>query len=507
MSVIKNSGLISVGTLLSKIFGFLREVVMALVFGASRLTDAYLVAQVVPSLLFSLVGSSLSTIIVPLITEYEHTKGRNYALAFANAITTIVLLITILLTVIGIIITPWLIALIAPGFEEEAKKLACRLSRIMFPMIIFWGFAGIATGLLHSQKRFFYPAFMGLPFNIVIISSVLILGRRWGIEGLAWGTVAAVAAQWLFQVLDVRKCGYHFRVLLKHPGINRVGKLILPVLIGSGAAQLGIVVDRILASGLVEGSIAALNFASRLNELALGLFSTAVASALYPELAQKATGGERESFRRLLANSLLGLAWLMVPIAVGIIVLREPLVRLTFERGAFDARATELTAYALFFFALGIPATALRDIVVRGFYAVQDTMTPMWIGIATVGANIALNLILVRYLALGGLALGTSVSVTAGFFILLWRLRLKLGHLNGKLLVSDGSKILVSSALMGVIATKLASWVLPRFGDIPSIIAVATVGCLIYFLSCRLLNIGIYLVMVNRVKALALKIR
>jgi putative peptidoglycan lipid II flippase len=460
-----NSLLLTVGSAASKLLGFGREMAIAWSFGASRLVDAYLVASTVPMMLFTVVGSSLSTTLIPLVTQYEERQGRVSVLAMVDSITSAVAVLLSLLVLAGELLAPWLVLLVAPGFAGEARALATGLSRVMFPIILFMGLAGIGTGLLQANRRFLFPAFIGIPYNLVIIAAVLLLGRRWGVTGLALATVAGVAAQWLFQVPDLRRAGFRYRphLDLSHPGLRQMGRLVVPVIIGAGAAQINLVVDRILASGLAEGSIAALNYAGRLNGMLLGVLAAAVAQAVYPELAQAAVAMDHAWFRRGLVRSLNALLLVMLPVAAGILLLAGPMVRVAFQRGAFDERAVELTVFALVFYALGLPAMALREIAVRAFYSLQDTWTPMRIGIATVALNVVLCLLLVRPLAHGGLALATSLSLTAGYAALLWALRRKVGSIGGRELLVSGSKMLFATLVMSAAVAALLRY-LPRLG-------------------------------------------
>ncbi len=260
-----NTAINAFGTATSKILGFVREIVIAAFFGASHLVDAYLVALVVPHALFSMIGGSLTTTVIPLVTEYEQNEGRHSVLRLLNAVTTFMAIALSVLVLIGELTTPFLVHIVAPGFSGETERLAISLSRIMFPMMLFLGLAGLGTGILQSQKRFVFPAFIGIPYNILIIGSLVVLGQIWGVTGLALGTLLGVISQWLFQLPDLRQKRFHFRWSFdfSHPGFKKMGKLIVPVIIGSGAGQINFIVDRMMASGLMEGSISALNYANK----------------------------------------------------------------------------------------------------------------------------------------------------------------------------------------------------------------------------------------------------
>ncbi len=490
-----NTLLISSATVISKILGFVREMVMAAYFGTSFWLDAFLIASVIPNMLFAVAGSALTTSVLPLIAEYRTKEGQESVLSFLNSVTTFMLLILLVIAAAGGIFAAEITHLAAPGFKGQVLDTAVSLSRILFPMMIFWGLSGLAAGILQSQKRFFYPAFIGLPYNIIIISMLLIGGEIWGIQGLAVAFLLGAASQWLFQVPDVRRTGYHFKfqVDFSHPGFKKMGVLILPVIIGAGVSQINLLVDRMLASGLAEGSISALHYSSRLNFMVYGVIGIAVARVMYPELAEAAVVQDMSKFIHSLVRSLNALALVIIPAALGIIVLREPLVRLAFQRGTFGETAAFLTIAALFYYALGLPAMSLRELLLRAFWSLQDTMTPMMIGLITLGLNIVLNLILVGYLAHGGLALATSISITINFLLLLLLLRKKVGHLGGGMLLTSCSKIMLAAAAMGIGVYYLQHYFA---GVLPG----GTSGDLIVLGVCSASGAGVYLGLIKMLR-------
>ncbi len=493
---IKNTILISAGTTLSKILGFIREMAIAAFFGASYLVDAYLVALIIPQVLFSVINNALTTTVIPLVTEYKHKEGLKSVLSFLNTVTAVMVISLALLIVAGEFLAEHIVGLLAPGFSGDAFQLTAALSRIMFPAMLFMGLAGLSVGILQSQKRFLYPSIIGIPNNLIIIASVFALGGIWGIKGLAAGTLIGVVGQWLFQVPDLRKAGFKFKLQMdfSHPGFRKMGLLIIPVIIGSGASQLNLVVDRLLASGLVEGSISALHFAHKLNTLVFGIIAVAAANAMYPEFAEAVARQDYKGLINLIKRSLTGLLLVILPFTVGMILLREPIVRLAFERGAFNTEATALTVTALLFYGLGLPALSLGQILLRTFYSLQDTMTPMIIGIFSVGLNIVLNLILVRYMAHGGLALASSISTTASCILLLWYLRKKIGRLGGQELLLSGAKMTLATGIMGILVLCFYNFLSSRLsaGMIADLIVLgccACVGAGVYFSIVRVLRI------------------
>lgn len=444
------AALIAVATVASKVLGFLRETSLAARFGATSATDAYLVAGTVPMLLFATVNAALTTVVIPIFAGLTQREGKERTFRAADTVFTAVFLVGLGVAGVGCLLAPQLTALVAPGFRGATLAEAVRLTRLMFPLVIFQGLTGVATGILQALERFTAPALVGVAFNVVIISSILWWGPRFGITAVAVGTVAAVAAQVLIQIPSLRRAGYRFRprLDLADPAFQRVGVLLLPVVLGSAAGQLNALVDRILASGLPEGSISALSYGYRLMALPGSVFGAAVITVVYPTMARFLAARDAAGFREAYSMAVRVMGFILIPMAAGLIVLSRPAVRLAFERGAFDAVATRATSVAVAFYSLGILGLALSDLTARAFYSAQDTLTPMRVGLVAVAVNISLNLILVRYLAHGGLALATAVAATLSAGLQIWFLRRRFGPLNGRRLASSLVRSVGAAAAM-----------------------------------------------------------
>jgi putative peptidoglycan lipid II flippase len=496
-SIIFNTALISIGAIVSKILGFIREVAIAAFFGASYFVDAYLIASIIPRLLFGVISEAITTTIIPLITEYKIKLGQKSVAELINSITTIMVLLLVLIMILGELFAHYLVHFIAPGFEGETLDITIKMTRVMLPMIIFLGLSGLGAGMLQSQKRFLFPSFVGIPSNVAIILFLFILAKSWGIMALAIGTAVGTLAQWLFLSYDIRKMKFRFKPWfdLKHPGLKKMGILIIPVIIGKGAADINLLVDRMLASGLVEGSIAALNYSTRIYLLINTILALSLAKALLPNFSELAVVNDMKGYVKSLKRALIGLSIIILPFSIGLIILREPVIRLVYERGAFDVTATALTAFALLFYTLGLPALSLRQIVLRAYYALQDTKTPMLIGVLTIVINIVLILILIRYLAHGGIALATSISTTIGFSLLMWYLRKKIGNIGGRSMIISGAKMMAASLIMGLVVYYLQVYIgglsvlSGSIRDIVILLSCGSLGAALYFIIIKFLKI------------------
>jgi putative peptidoglycan lipid II flippase len=449
----KAAGIIAAASILSKILGFFRETSMASVFGASRLTDAYLVAMIIPSMLFSMIGNALTTTLIPVYTQRLHEGGELAGWEFICTLLNFMLLACLVMTGIGLVAAPIIVRLLAPGFQGATYAVTVSLTRILMPTIIVQGAIALVMGVLQAKQRFTLQALIGIPYNIIMIAAILWGGRRFGITAVAVGMVVAVLGELLIMLPGLRGIRFSYRWLLgwRDSGIRAVGRMLLPIILATGASQMGLIVDRMLASGLQAGSIAALNFGYLLSQFPLGIFAVAVATVIYPTFSQYAAARDLASLRRALVGGVRVTLFIVVPMSLALVILAVPIVRVLFQRGAFDARATGLTAYALLFFSLGLAPMALRDLISRVYFSLQDTMTPMLLGIGAVVLNIGLNLLLIGPLAHGGLALSTSLSALFAMLLLFVFLRRRIGGIGGKEMLDGFWRICVASGVMGLV--------------------------------------------------------
>lgn len=443
--------LVMIITLLSKITGFLREILLGSAYGATYVTDAYLVSLTIPQTLFASIAAAIGTTYIPLYSRIRVEEGPEEAVRFTNRVLNVVLVISTALAVLGMVFTRPIVSLIAMGFKGEVLELAVGFTRITFPMIIFIGMCQIFISFLQANNEFALPALIGIPNNMIIIA-VLLLSDMVGSYGLVFGTLVGSVVQLAVLLPGVFKKDYRYSTTLnfKDPYVTKVAALALPVMLGSTVQQLNALIDRMLASGLPEGSISALNFANRLNGFAYGLFTVSLATVIYPLLSRLSAEKDMAGFKDTLIKAFNVITLIILPITVGAVILRQPIVSVLFERGQFDARATSMTASALMFYSLGMVFYGYRDVLNRTFYSLQDTRTPTLNGVLTVLCNIVLNLILVRFMQHDGLALATSLSAMIMTVLLFANLRKRLGGIGGKKLFGAFLKCGAASLIMGV---------------------------------------------------------
>lgn len=498
VKVAKAAGTIMILAFVSKIMGFVRETALAARFGASVASDSYVMATTIPLVVFQMIGSSIGTTFIPVFTEYMTKEGKEKAYELTNNVINIILFLSIAVSIVGILFSPVLVRLIAPGYSGERYFLTVTMTRIMFPIVVFIGLANVITGVLQAQNHFTVPAFIGIPYNFIIIITLLFFAKSFGIFAVALATVVATLTQVLVQLPDMYKLGYRYKFILnfKHPGVLKIFALVLPVLIGSAVNQINIVVDKAFASGLQEGAVASLNYANRLNGFVMGIFGMAISTVIYPTLSKHISLNDYDNYRKSFKLAVNAIFMIMVPITAITILLRTPIVSIVYRRGAFDERATYMTSIALLYYAVGMTAFSVRDVINRAFYSLQDTRTPMMYGVYAVIINVISNLLLVRIMGVGGLAFSTSLAAIFTSIFLFFALRKRLNGIGGtdmlitmgKILISTGFMIVAIYALNHVaIFTKLSAkgvggWIL-------SFLGASSIGLLIYLLVLAVLGV------------------
>ena len=377
---------------------------------------------------------------------------KKKALNFTNNVFNIVIAMCIVLAMLGFIFTEELVKVFAMGFEGQTLKVSIDFTRITIIGIVFTGLSYIMTAYLQIKNNFTVPGLIGVPKNIIIITSI-ILSVKYNPYIMIWGTLIGIATEFIFQLPFAMKSGYKYQLYIniKDKYIKKMSWLIVPVLIGVAVNQINTMVDRTLASTLVEGSISALNYANKLNGFVMAMFITSVASVIYPMLSKLSSEDNKEKFTSSVVQSINSVILLVIPISVGAIVLATPIVKLLFQRGEFDDRATSMTAIALIMYSIGMVAFGLRDILGKVFYALQDTKTPMINGAMAMIMNIVLNIILVKYLQLAGLALATSISAIVCIFLLFGSLKKKIGYFGEDKIIKTMIKSILSAIVMGVV--------------------------------------------------------
>jgi len=457
--IARAAGVVGSATLLSRVLGYARDMVIAYFFGAGWATDAFFVAFRIPNTLRRLFGEGSMTVsFIPVYTDYILHRTKEESQELVDVAFTLASSVLMGLTVLGIVFSPQIIAALAPGFDDPRQvELTIFMTRIVFPFLFFIGLVALAMGILNAHRHFAAPALAPTLLNLSMIASAYLLFHRLAepIVSLAIGVFFGGLIQVAFQLPFLVKKGVMFRLNFHflHPAIRRICILMVPALLGVAVAQINQFVGTILASFLLEGSISYLYFAYRLIEFPLGVFVIALGTAALPSFSQLVSEGSMEEFRDTLSFSVRLVLFVSVPAMVGLMVLRIPIIHLLFQHGAFTYGDTLLTAQALFYYGVGLWAIAGARIIAPAFYAMQDTKTPVKIAVVSLLANVALSLILMVPLKHGGLALANSLASMVNVSLLLVWLRKRIGGIDWGRILRSLVQVAVASAAMGWVAS------------------------------------------------------
>ena len=496
--IARATGVVMIGFLLSNLAGLARQILILRTFGVGAELDAYSAAFRLPSLLFNLAaGGALASAFVPTFTAHLTREQREAAWRLASSVASLVFLVTAAVAAATAFVAPWLVGhVLAPGFTAPGQQaLTTSLLRVMLLTPMVFGVSGLLMGILNAHQHFLLPSLAPAFYSGGIILGVLVLVPRLGIHGLAWGTVLGAALHLLVQLpgLRARQARFYPGLGLRDPSVLLVGRLMAPRLLGAAAVEVNFLVNTILASGQPEGSLAAVTYAFTIMLMPQQLIAQAMAIAALPTFSAQVARGEWEALRRTVGETLRGVVYLALPASLGLILLRRPLVAMFFQGGAFDARATELVAWALLWYGAGLLGHALLEVVVRAFYAMQDTRTPVTVGVSAMALNVILSLLLapafvrLGWAPHGALALANSLATGLEATTLLVILRKRLAGLEGNRLRPG---LLASAAAGLTMGWALVAWTAVAAGR--SVWMVGGAGVLlgggIYFMASRLLG-------------------
>jgi putative peptidoglycan lipid II flippase len=495
--VVRALSSISGATLASRVLGFLRDMVVALYFGAGPVTDAFFVAYRIPNTLRRLLAEgALSTAVVPVFAEYAETRGPLEFRRLLRAMAGGALLALGVTTLIGIAFAPWIVRVIAPGFLDSPGQadLTVLLTRLMFPYLLLVGLAALAMGALNTHGRFFAAALGPAIANVGIIAGVLLLARHLNpaILSVAVGVLAGGLGHLFVLMPSLWRAGLLVAPSLElgHPAMGRVARLMLPAVFGLAAVQVTVFVNTLLASLLPAGSVSFLYYADRIMEFPLGVFGIALASASLPAMARQAAVGDTAGVLGTLNFSLRLAIFITVPATVGLVLLREPIVRVLIERGQFGPADTVATGQALLWYAVGLIGFSAARIAAQAFYALGVPGTAVKLGLLSVAANVVAAILLMQPLAHGGLALASSIGAYVNVGLLLLAARSRYGRLGGRaLLKSVGRTSAASLPLAAWCALCVARWPtgVGRWTEALWLVGVIVGGTAIFWIASRML--------------------
>lgn len=457
--IARAAGVVGGATLMSRILGFVRDALVAKMFGAGMSADAFFVAFRIPNMFRRLLGEgSLTSSFIPVFTEYLTQKSKEEAREMASAFFSLAMVVLSLVTIVGIIFAPQIVTVLAHGFTSNPEKfrLTVTLTRMMFPYLFFVGLVALCMGILNSLRHFAAPALSPVLLNISMILSVIFLAPffKEPVMALTIGVLIGGVSQLILQLPFLWKNGMRIKLEWKprHPGVVRVGWLMAPSIIGLAVTQINVLVDTVVASFLKEGTVSYLYYADRLLEFPMGIFAIAIATAVLPAMSEKAAKNDMAGVKDTFSYALRLTLFLTIPAMVGLIALGVPIISILFQRGLFAYDSTVETSRALYGFALGLPAFAGVRIIVPVFYSLQDTKTPVKVAFVAMLTNVTCDLLFMYPLEQFGLSLATSLSACVNFAILAYILRKRIGRIGARRILVSASKVMAASIFMGIAA-------------------------------------------------------
>jgi putative peptidoglycan lipid II flippase len=518
-SVVRSAGIVSLAVFMSRITGLLREIVMARLFGAGLIQDAFNLGFRIPNLTRDLFAEgALSSAFVPTFTEYLTNRNNKDAERLANLVATALIVVVGTVCALGMVFAPLLVSTLAPGYAVVPGKfaLAVSMTRIMFPFLLLVALAAQAMGMLNASNKFGVPAMASTFFNIGSVGFGVTLGVWLAphlngphihisrIDGMAIGVVLGGALQLCWQLPSLYKLGYRFHAAFQwaHPGLQRILRMMAPAILGNAAVLINVAVSTNLASAIADpvrgfdGPVSWLGYAFRFMQLPLGLFGVAIGSATLPSISRSAAAGNMDEFRRTFSKSLGMVFLLTLPSSIGLMVLGKSIIGAIYQGGRFQVYDTQQTATALSCYAIGLVGYAALKVLNPAFYALGDARTPMMVSIVSILINYATAVSLIRFAGFGhaGLALATSVVALFGFAVLFVILRARLGGVHGRELAAGATKVAVASAAMGAIVY-LASHEMEKLFGISQmarradLLVSLPLGVLVFYAACRAMGV------------------
>ena len=494
------AAILSSATMMSRFAGLVRDMVIASFFGAGFGSDAFFMAFTIPNLLRRFFAEgSLTAAFVPTFTKTRHQNGEDEAHRVVNICWSLLVVVMLLVTICGILLAPWLVKCIGGGFAQISGKLELTvyLTRLMFPYIFFVSLLALLTGVLNVYGHYFVPAFSPLLLNLAMIVSAILFAGDFTvpIEALAWGVLVGGVLQLAMTIPVIHRYGFNLKLNFawRDVIVQRIGRLMIPGIVGVAIYQINIVVTRLLSSFLEQGSVSYLYYGQRLFEFPQGIFVVSLAQAVLPTMSKQAAAGDITAVKESLRYALTLIMLITIPASAGLMVCAVPIYSQLFMSGAFSYADVQQTALALAAYAPGLLFVGISRVIVPTFYAMQDTRTPVWVSFWTLLVNVAGGLWLMSLYQHIGLAIALTISSVFNALILLFLLKRHLGNINLIGVVSIGVKIVVATLLMVVIVYKLlliGDWSVGFNGSNLSILLVAVgSGIMAYAISCYAMQI------------------
>lgn len=498
--IMKAAGILVIANMLSSILGYVRDIIMSSVFDIGKTTDAYNAAFTIPDLIYTvLVGGGLSAAFIPVFSSYIADKKYKDGYRMASSIINLVAISAAIVCILGEIFAPQLLPMIVDfrGWGPEAFHLTVRLTRIMFIQCFFMCLTGICMGILQSYKNFTPPSVGSVLYNItIIVVGVVLLTWNFGIMGFSIGVVLGAVVNLMVQVFPIKREGfkYEFKIDLGHEGVKKFFRLFWPVLLGISVQQINLIVNRYFGSGQGKGILSSMTQAQRIMQLPINIFAYAIAMSIFPTMVEHFTHGRMNSYKKDLSMGIRNVAFIILPASVGLISIRIPFIRAIYLQGNFSPENVPILANLLMFYCIGMIGYSVRHVTSQGFYAIQETLTPVCINIFILIFNMVLSFAFVKVLGANGIAIAYSTAGLASMTLQLFFLKRKVGTIRGKEIGTSILKSLISCAVMSALVdleTRLLEKVLPmtsKKNQIIEVLLLLIVGAAAYVITAYILK-------------------
>lgn len=439
-------------SIIIKFIGFLRSSVLAYYYGSGYVSDAYNIAFDIPILLFAFLGNAIVTAYVPMYTQIEKSEGEKEALKYSNTIITVFSIISVVIILAITVFAEPFIRILAVGFDEKTMNLAVEFTRISSWCLIFITAERLFICYLNIKNNYLIPVMVSLPMNILLILSIIISSKL-GYEFLGIGILIALSSQFFFLIPSLIKEKYKFYpcINIKNKNVIQTVKIVLPVLLGVSVNQINKIIDKSIASTIAVGGISNLNYASVINIAIQDIIIFSIITITFVKISQFVSENKMDELKNMINKALSSILCLITPISIGVIVFSRQIVSILFMRGSFDESAMTETSSALICYSLGMIFVSFRDILVKVFYSLKDSKTPIKNSLYAILINIILNFILSRFMGISGLALATSISAVSSAVLMYLSLRKKIGDIGQKKILTVFLKtVFISLAIAGI---------------------------------------------------------
>lgn len=495
---LKDSSIILIiSIIISKIIGLLRDVVLANYFGASSISDAYLITCSVPVLLFYFIGHAISTAFLPIYNKIRTEKNESEALIYSNNLLNISLIFCTILVIVLLAFPITLINVFAPGFDSQTKELTAIFFRICAVSLYFMTIVSIWTGYLQAKNNFVIPGIVSIPRNVMIILSIIIAAKV-NIYFLGIGLLFAYIAETIFLLPFVLKNNYKYKFTLQLncSYLKDTYALIIPIILGTAVSQINKIIDKSIASYVIDGGVSVLSYASVINTAIQEILVSSIITILFAECSKLIAQNRINEVKKKTNDTIVFLITILIPATIGVIILSKEIVSVLLLRGSFDADALNKTSNALSFYILGICFLAIRDVFIKVLYAFKLTKAPTTVSIISIIINIVLNLLLIKPFGLNGLALATSFAAIFQCIVMLFIVQKKLKLLDIRKILINLIKTLLVTLIMALVVCLLLKKI-NNLPDIIRLIILISTGLIVYFLVGYIFKLETLMLVVN----------